>query len=460
MKYLYNYHQLLSESKRIDDLYHKYVEKQNLDKAIFDEFINTQYAEWLLKVYTTTSKDEIDKIEKKGLKFHDLLLSLIQIFDNNKKNLSEDQITKIKDFNALRKIVDEVTQYDEAKKRYGDDIWILENSYEWFIFKPYSYDASEDYGNRKQRSENWCTTYSTEEFRNYRGGTGGLLYFINKLDYTQDIAFQIKNPHEINIFNYLDSKIHTKYSFNNAATIFEKSSIPYKVIMGNLEALEDEHPGYTDEEIEEHFYSYLDNFYDEENAFSLLIWIYNLYNDISDIANCVLYDDNGKLLDLLIKNYPNKIKKFDDDLKNFIKLAATYIPADYICKKYNIEISNQNSSASDKWTEISNHLTYEQKMQILKDENLDENLELQNITDFKKDFKKMNTNYWGNFDTYDYELIFEYFFKDDKNTIIELEKILNEKVFDYFDKSSCFDAISNKLSIEEKEIMIADFDFD
>ncbi|MCK9416644.1 hypothetical protein M0Q97_08315, partial [Candidatus Dojkabacteria bacterium] len=319
MKYLLNYNSLL-ESRR-DDLEHKYVDKLGVDEDIFDIFYSTQYTEWLLKVYLSTDKNEIEEIEKKGLNFHEYLLNLIKIYDNNKNNLSINQITDIDGLDNLRKVVDEVTKYDEASDIYRNDIWILENSYEWFIFKPYTYEVSHKYGNRKQRASNWCTTYDRTEFENHNGDDGSLLYFINKLDYTKDIALEMHKGY-IKVWDSGDECTETGNSIMRVIP-FHDDSIPYQIVEENLIRLEKEIPEFSDTYIDNAFENFLDIYFDNEQNFKLLSWLH----DIGGMDLIIKNIDKSDLLDILIKEYPNRVK-LDTNKKHYLKHCSMYIPAD------------------------------------------------------------------------------------------------------------------------------------
>lgn len=446
MKYLLNYNSLL-ESRR-DDLEHKYVDKLGVDADIFNLFYSTQYAEWLLKVYLSTDKSEIEKIEKKGLKFHEYLLDLIKIYDNNKNNLSVKQITDIDDLDNLRKIVDEVTEYDEASDIYRNDIWVLENSYEWFIFKPYTFEVSHKYGNRKQRNANWCTTYDRSEFENHNGDAGSLLYFINKLDYTKDIALEMHKGY-IKVWNSVDDCDETGNSIMRVIPFYD-DSIPYQIVVKNLKRLEKEIPEFDDTYIDNAFENFLYIYFDNDQNFKLLSWLHDI-GGMDLIIKNIDISNKSDLLDILIKEYPNKVK-LDIDKKHYLKHCSMYIPADDVAKEYDIKIS-KNESASDKWQKIFDELSLDEIRKIMEENNID--LKTLDLDLFKQQFIR-----YGNFD---YSKVFDYFFYSEEEQWKAIDKLFDVEndgeyeVDDIWDIKEC---IKDKLSKQDKIDEMENFSYE
>jgi hypothetical protein len=453
MKYLLTYKSLI-ESRR-DDLEHKYVDKLGVDADIFNLFYSTQYAEWLLKIYLSTDKSEIEKIEKKGLKFHEYLLDLIKIYDNNKKNLSVNQITDINDLYKLRKVVDEVTEYDVASDIYRNDIWVLENSYEWFIFKPYTYEVSHKYGNRKQRSSNWCTTYKSKKlFEIHDGEDGGLLYFINKLDYTKDMALEMHTDN-IKIWDYRDDNIEKGVSIMDVIP-FYNDSIPYQIVENNLERLEDEIPEYSVEYINNVFEDFL-NIYYSDNNFRLLSWIYNIDGMKSiikhiDLSNVGDYKPSD-LLDILIKEYPKRVELnslfTDNNKKHYFNHCSMYIPADDILDEYDIKIS-KNKSASDKWQKIFDVLSLDEIRKIIEKDDL----KILDLDLFKQQFIRNNK--------FDYSKVLNYFFGSEEKQWESIEKLFDDGKYDVDYIWDIWDIkidIKDKLSKQDKISEMDDFDY-
>ena len=238
---LYSYKNYISilESKRLDNLKSKYVDKLNVPQEIFDYWVknNNNTLEWLLKIYVNSENPD-----------HILLSKMATEFMNNKDNLSINKITEIDSIGKMRKVLNELTDYDGYDKRFtegkgnSNDLWVLLNTDEWFIYKPYTYEASEEYGNRKERESNWCTTYDKIYFTEHLGPQGGMLYIINKFDPTKDWALEIGES-TISAWNYEDIN---KYNSSDIKEIVEKiwnkNEEPYKILMKYSDEIEDDRP--------------------------------------------------------------------------------------------------------------------------------------------------------------------------------------------------------------------------
>ena len=156
MIYNYNNFNLLLESKRKDQLKNKYVTKLGMTEPVFDDLYNKN-AEWLMKTYMSTTKEKKQEIEDTtSYSLNALLLKYATMFDNNKDNLSIKNISDVDGVDSMNELLDEIREFDSAKDTFGDDIWILKNDYEWFIFKAFTYEASQ-LANNKKREYNWCT---------------------------------------------------------------------------------------------------------------------------------------------------------------------------------------------------------------------------------------------------------------------------------------------------------------
>ena len=238
---LYSYKNYISilESKRLDNLKSKYVDKLNVPQEIFDYWVknNNNTLEWLLKIYVNSENPD-----------HILLSKMATEFMNNKDNLSINKITEIDSIGKMRKVLNELTDYDGYDKRFtegkgnSNDLWVLLNTDEWFIYKPYTYEASEEYGNRKERESNWCTTYDKIYFTEHLGPQGAILYIINKFDPTKDWALKIGES-TISAWNYEDIN---KYNSSDIKEIVEKiwnkNEEPYKILMKYSDEIEDDRP--------------------------------------------------------------------------------------------------------------------------------------------------------------------------------------------------------------------------
>lgn len=321
------------ESKRIDDLEKKYVKKLGLKKEIFDYF--SQYKDILemsLKLYTSTPEDKINKIEKYGTKFHELLINMLKVFMNNKDNIkSVNSITEIKSIDHLREILNEVKPYDYYYKKYDDDeIWVLCNSYEYFIYKPYTFESSEEYGYNKNRDNNWCSTYSHEDFRRYLGERGGLLYIINKYDVSKCFAFSFSKY--ITVWDYKDRNVYDTKDLISAIN-FISDEEPAHVLIDNLEDLENDMPDIDYDHLREVARDYYLNVKITELVDILGDSIYNYVDDekfLDDIKESEreYYSSEWKYEDL---NY--YFHHFVDD-----NVSNNRVIFDYFIDNYNDEI--------------------------------------------------------------------------------------------------------------------------
>jgi len=271
----YNSYLLLLESKRKDQLKSKYIDKLGMPENIFNK-LYSKNAEWLMKTYSNTPQEKINEIElETSYSYDDLLLKYANIFDNNKENLSVKQIGKIKGVEQMKEILDEIRGFDDYETDYrDDDIWVLENGYEWFIFKAYDYDLSE-LANNKKRSSNWCTTYDEGHFKSYFGPEGGLLYMCNKLESTEDMAFEFSTS-EINAWDHNDDNKYTKYNLIDLIEIcWSPDELPFKVLKSNLKELEEDIPEVDWETAKENAREEIRN------------WEYSRYNDLEIYAGYV-----------------------------------------------------------------------------------------------------------------------------------------------------------------------------
>jgi len=244
MLYSYQKYLLLTESKREDELRAKYIDKLGIDENIVEDFLDYKPGSaWLLKTYANTPKEKIEEIEKKGSKYSDILLKMAKMFINNRANLSVVDIDKLKNLDNMKSVLDELTDYDLINDYDTKDVWILTNSIEWLIYKPYTYEVSNEFGNRKIRESNWCTAYDEGHFKSHQGPEGGLLYIINKLDETQDIALEITDD-SITAWDYKDNSIKSSYSgiVDICKQLWDEDSEPYKVIMENSVKIEEDAP--------------------------------------------------------------------------------------------------------------------------------------------------------------------------------------------------------------------------
>ena len=299
MLYSYKKYLLILESKRERQLRTKYIDKLGMSEDIFNQFYSNKNAEWLLKIYSNIPDDKKQEINNKGGKsLVEILLKYAEMFDNNKDNVSVKRISDITSLDEMKQVLDQLRDFDGAEDKFDDDdIWVLLNSYEWFIFKPLSYEASE-LANNKLRDSNWCTTYGSAYFKEHLGPEGALIYVCNKFDKTKDVAIEF-NDDLINAWDWTDSSTNYSTLSELIEDTWEENEEPYVVLMENLEKLEDDAPSIDYDEARE-------NAMDE-----IMNWQYSKYNELDIYYNYVWkHVDDDEFLDAM-KDYQYEI--FNDD---------------------------------------------------------------------------------------------------------------------------------------------------
>lgn len=348
---------LLLETKRIENLKQKYVNKLKISDDIFDYFNkHKDILETLLKIYSNTPKEKIEEIEKYGTKFHELLVLMLKKYMNHKDKIhSVENITQIKDIDQLRKILNEVVNYDDYMSKYKEnDIWVLDNSYEYFIFKPYVFEASEEYGYRKDRN-NWCTTYDETAFKIHFGKYGGLLYVINKYDPKKDYAFEINSIEHVKIWDYNNKNIKIEQGIENSIkSIWKPNEEPYVVLMKIIDKLKNDIPEISLNDLKKKaeniilnmsFSEFINNFgisiifdYIDDKEFLNDVkeefkynksWTQNIiYNFINFLYDNYLENDNTYVYNYFLKIIKNKGFEINDNDEN-IKLITNFIKNNY-----------------------------------------------------------------------------------------------------------------------------------
>jgi len=322
--YSYNNYLLFLESKRELQLRKKYVDKLEMNEEIFNKFYSNKNAEWLLKIYSNISEEKKKEIDNKGGRtLPEILLMYVEMFDNNKDNVSVNQISEIDSLDEMKQILDELRDFDGAENKYGDDIWVLCNSYEWFTFKPLCYDASE-LANNKLRESNWCTTYDEKFWKTHLGPEGGLIYICNKLDKTKDVAIEL-NGEIKKTWNWKD--YDTIYSsleelIKDTWQSFEE---PYNILISNIKKLKNDIPTIDYDKARE-------NAIDE-----IMNWEYYRYNDLVNYSTYVWrhIDDDRFLSD--IKD--NEYERYQDEWKyenNLIERFISILEKNYEVKEKEI----------------------------------------------------------------------------------------------------------------------------
>jgi len=241
MLYSYQQYLILLESKREKQLRSKYIDKLGMDEETFEKFYSNKNAEWLLKTYSNIPEEKKQEIDNKGGRtLPEILLKYAEMFDNNKDNLEIKQISKVKGLDQMKGLLDGLRDFDGAEENFGDDIWVLSNSYEWFIFKAYSYEASE-LANNKLRDSNWCTTYDKGHWKSYLGPEGGLIYVCNKLDKTEDVALECKK--NVTAWDWKDNNTESAYSIDDIIEkVWDEHEEPYNILKQNLDKLVEDLP--------------------------------------------------------------------------------------------------------------------------------------------------------------------------------------------------------------------------
>jgi len=312
MLYSYKNYLLIIEGKRERQLRTKYIDKLGMSEEIFNQFYSNKNAEWLLKTYSNIPEEKKQEINNKGGKsLVEILLKYVAIFDNNKDNVRVNRISEVGSLDEMKEILDELRDFDGAEDEHGDDIWVLSNSYEWFIFKPLCYEASE-LANNKLRDSNWCTTYDRGHWSSHLGDEGALIYVCNKLDKTQDVAIELTSD-IINAWNWEDNNKSYSTLRKLIENTWDDNEEPYIVLMDNIEKLEDDAPSVD---------------YDKarENAITeIMNWQYSKYNDLEMYHNYVWrhVDDESFLDDMKDGEYERFSEdwKYESDLLDkFIKL--------------------------------------------------------------------------------------------------------------------------------------------
>jgi len=195
---------------------------------------------------------------------------------------------------------------------------------------------------------------------------------------------------------------------------FHDDSIPYQIVEENLIRLEKEIPEFSDTYIDNAFENFLDIYFDNEQNFKLLSWLHDI-GGMDLIIKNIDISNKSDLLDILIKEYPNRVK-LDTNKKHYLKHCSMYIPADDVAKEYDIKIS-KNESASDKWQKIFDELSLDEIRKIMEENNID--LKTIDLDLFKQQFIR--------YSNFDYSKVFDYFFYSEeeqwKTMLFAIEKI-------------------------------------
>lgn len=168
-----------------------------------------------------------------------ILELMIKKYDKNKKDLPI-PLNQIKTIKEFEKLLDFKRHLERLKTYYtSNEVKVWYDSLEWIVFQAFTYEVSQ-FANSRERDKdpigaNWCTTYDESHFKNYYGEKGAILYCVNKLDYKEDIAFQLKpNDIDIHVWDWKDNNLHdcTKYTMKDE---FDENTEIYKVFEEKIE---------------------------------------------------------------------------------------------------------------------------------------------------------------------------------------------------------------------------------
>jgi len=286
---------------RKEDLLSKYQKEfgKGLGEVVFDldPTDNKAYSDWLFHFFKNNRKElgvsetlnlprkEMLKTEwlKDGKKL-DILRYMIKKFENN-KILIGTPIIKIKTMKDFIKVLDKKDGFDKIENYSEKDVKVYHNGAEWLVFQPFTYETSQ-FANKKNREKNWCTTYDEGQFQNYLGEKGGLLYCINKLDSTQDMAFQLRPNESIIPYDYNDQEQRTLYSFYDMKEEFDEDSEIYQI----LDEVEHEvdFPQIDKNQLKEDVYNFYYSFDDimmNKDLYLKLLDDSNYLNDFNDFIS-------------------------------------------------------------------------------------------------------------------------------------------------------------------------------
>lgn len=209
----------------------------------------------------------------------------------------------------------------------------------------------------------------------------------------------------------------------------------------------------------------LDSYYIQDSSeygFRLVDWVYGACG-FNTIISC-LNDRNIKLYEILLENFPKKFHTEDEDNAKMLDFVSSYIDADTIAKKYNLEI--KKDSAINKWDELIGYIGYEELREIIKDYGYWDKLKKEKLLGIEN-FISYPYHYDHSIPRYNYEdMIHQVFGYDNEKTFEELTKLFeyrwsSEKtylknnyssdVFDVWDPNDLSNELENKLTTAQKE---------
>lgn len=205
----------LNEMSYIKYLKYKLLNKKDVSCDVLDTLMNQKsLSDIALKIYTNLSDEDIKKFKYYDTNLENLIIKMLNALNNNKNKLKNpNKISSIKRIEDLNSLLNEIYEYDDAKKIFKSNIQIFLNDYEYFIYKPLNFKASKKYAYQKNNNKNWCTTYNTNEFKKYFGDDGTITYVINKYDNKKSYAICVVSNY-IRIWDYNNDLI-ASFKFNN-----------------------------------------------------------------------------------------------------------------------------------------------------------------------------------------------------------------------------------------------------
>jgi len=233
-------------------------------------------------------------------------------------------------------------------------------------------------------------------------------------------------------------------------------------------------PVHTPEEISTMFDDAIESNYmgksETEYAFRLVEWCYSV-SDIKKVIYCIK-DNDWTLFDILCAEYPEKIEKDTPRFKNkfeeeekvgkiLIDLAASYIDANEIADKYNIELPKTKNTPSSKWIEIYKYIGNDGLENELKDASVWH--KFQPILDekWKDEFVTRPYYYDSKMIKINYEDVLDHFFDYDEKQVWQgLNDLFNgqddndnyhEEIWGVFDEWDLVSEIKSKLTTKDME---------
>jgi len=232
-------------------------------------------------------------------------------------------------------------------------------------------------------------------------------------------------------------------------------------------------PIFSDDDINQMFGRFLENYYgfDEEYGFRSVEWVYELY-DYKTVIDA-LDNRSDSFAKILFKEFHYKIRnkitsnQIKFDIKTYVDIISTHVPADKYAKIFNIEI-DENKPAIDNWDIIANEIGIEELRKIAKDYNIFYYDEIENS------FKSTEEKWGRKYVEWDYDGLLNFIFSnlDEKGKMKELEKLFGydhnnqekdgkyyDDVVDVWDTDDLHYNIEQKFTTKEKKEEMESVDY-